>query len=352
MQIIEKSSPHLRRPTASVTRMMRDVTIALLPIIIFAIIQHGLTAVWILLAAVISMALTEYIYYQLLDLKEGKPFTLINDRYTIYNYSIIVSGLIYGLIIPDATPIMVVIIGGVVGVFLTKLVFGGMGHNIFNIAAFSRMFIALAFGGAVAVSKFLPEVDAVTGATVLSEWISTPFLQNTNFSLWQMFSGIGFPGTIGETSALLILVGALYLGIRKSFDVFIPVTYIVTVFLLSTAVMITQDLGFWYPLSHILSGGIMFGVVFMATDPITGPVTRPGRIYFAFGIGVVTFAIRLFGNLPEGVVFAILFMNMLVPAIDYPKWSKNNFTIKRLAIFGVIVLLTLVMFGVGANYVN
>ncbi len=352
MQMIEKNSPHLRRPTASVVRMMSDVAIALTPLVAFAIYQHGLTAVWILLAAVLSMLGTEYIYYQIQDYKNKEKFKLCNKSFTIYNFTIIVSGLIYGLIIPDATPIIVVIIGGVFGVFFAKLVFGGMGQNIFNIAAFARVFIALAFGGAVAVSNYLPQVDGVAGATVLGDWVISPFAQNDNFSLMQMFTGIGLPGTIGETSVLLILVGGIYLFLRKSFDVFVPLTYIATMFILAFAVMLRQDLGLWYPLTHVLAGGVMFGAVFMATDPITIPVTRPGRIYFAFGVGVLTFVIRLFGNLPEGVVFAILIMNMFVPAIDYAKWSKNHFTLKSSLIFAGVIIVTILSVVVGANYVG
>ena len=352
MQMIEKNSPHLRRPNANVVRMMSDVAIALTPLVGFAIYQHGLTAVWILLAAVLSMLGTEYVYYQIQDLKNKEKFTLRNKSFTIYNFTIIVSGLIYGLIIPDATPIIVVIIGGVFGVFFAKLIFGGMGQNIFNIAAFARVFIALAFGGAVAVSNYLPTVDGVAGATVLGDWVISPFAQNDNFTLMQMFTGIGLPGTIGETSVLLILVGGIYLFLRKSFDVFVPITYIATMFILAFAVMLHQDLGIWYPLTHIFAGGVMFGAVFMATDPITIPVNRPGRIYFAFGVGVITFVIRLFGNLPEGVVFAILIMNMFVPAIDYAKWSKSRFTLRSVIIFAVVIALTILSVVVGANYVG
>ena len=227
-----------------------------------------------------------------------------------------------------------------------------MGQNIFNIAAFARVFIALAFGGAVAVTNYLPDIDGVAGATVLGDWLLSPFAQNENFTLWQMFSGIGLPGTIGETSALLIIVGGIYLFLRKSYDVFIPITYIGTMFVLAAAVMVSQDLGFWYPLTHIFAGGVMFGAVFMATDPISGPVTRPGRVYFAFGIGVITFVIRLFGNYPEGVVFAIVIMNMFVPAIDYPKWAKSRFTLRGIIIFAVVVLITIFAVIVGANYVG
>ncbi len=417
MKIIEKSAPHLRKPNASVIRMMRDVVIALLPLVVFAIYNHGLTAVWILAAAIGSMVGTEYIYYQIVDhvkrdrtkaeeikdkitglnkqinqakatyqenqnkaeydetveklkaeirtsketlkaykqastKEENKRFHLFNRQFTLYNYSILVSGIIYGLTVPDSTHVMIVIIGGVVATLLVKMIFGGMGQNIFNIAGFARAFIALGFGAAVGVSNHLPvQDDGTAGATVLGQLAGNPFTETSAFSLWDMFSGIGFPGAIGEASALLILVGALYLFLRKSFDVFVPLVYVGTVFILSTAVMFQQDIGWWYPLTHLFSGGLLFGAVYMATDPITIPVTRPGRIYFAFGLGLLTFVIRLFGQYPEGVVFAILIMNMFVPAIDYAKWSKSKFSKKSSLIFSAIIVLSIVAVMVGASNV-
>ncbi len=350
MELVTKSAPHLRRPNASVVRMMRDVAIALAPLVIFAIYSHGLRALIILLVAIISMVGTEYLYYQLIDRLNGEKFKLNNKSFTIYNFSIVVSGLIYGLTLPDEIPLPVVAIGGIVGVFLAKLIFGGMGQNIFNIAAFARVFVTLSFGTAVAYTN---HVDANAGATVWGILANNLFDASVvdTYGYWTMFSGIGLPGSLGETSALLILAGGLYLFLRKSFDVFVPLTYIGTVFVLSLGVMFTQDLGIWYPLTHLLSGGLMFGAIYMATDPITIPTTRPGRIYFAFGLGVITFVIRLFGDLPEGVVFAILIMNMFVPAIDYHRWAKSKFTPKSLAIFSAVVLVALISVLVGVHYV-
>ena len=351
MEMVSVSSPHLRRPNANVTRMMRDVSIALLPLVIFAIYQHGLSAFWILFASVASMLGTEYIYYQIKDYLDGEKFKWNNKSFTIYNFSVITSGIIYGLTLPEQVPLMVVIIGGVIGVFLAKLIFGGMGQNIFNIAAFARVFVVLSFGSALVYGEF---VDAQAGATALGVLNQSPFAQEVteSYSYWQMFSGIGLPGSLGETGALLILVGGLYLALRRSFDVFVPLTYVATVFVLSTAIMFTQDLGFWYPVTHLLSGGLLFGAVYMATDPITIPVTRPGRIYFAFGVGLITFVIRVFGQLPEGVVFAILIMNMFVPAIDYPKWSVSKFSPRSMMIFTGVVILSIIVVIVGANYVG
>ncbi len=351
MEIVQKSAPHLRKPNANVVRMMSDVAIALSPLVIFAIVQHGMQAFWILLVSVLSMVGTEYVYYQIIDKMNGEKFRINNKSFTIYNFSVVVSGLIYGLTLGDTVPLVVVAIGGIIGVFLAKLIFGGMGQNIFNIAAFARVFVVLAFGGAIAYEAF---IDADAGATALGMLAGEARLDgpiNDTYSYWTMFSGIGLPGSLGETSALLILVGGLYLFLRKSFDIFVPLTYVGTVFLLSLGVMVSTDAGWWFPATHVLAGGLMFAAVYMATDPITIPTTRPGRIYFAFGLGVVTFIIRLFGNLPEGVVFAILIMNMFVPAIDYHKWARNKFTVKSATIFSLVVIVTIILTAVGVNYV-
>ncbi len=420
MEIVTKSSPHLRRPQARVTRMMRDVSIALLPLVIFAIVQHGLAALWILLAAVASMAATEYVYYQVMDLlerlreaksetekqirdlraekkelkaearkkkteeaqeayetflstykeklaplqekrkeenkqaptAENKSFRLWNRSFTLTNFSVVTSGVIYGLTLPDRIPLAVVIIGGVVGLLLAKLIFGGMGQNIFNPAAFARVFVVLSFGTLLSYETFV--ADGAAGATAMSILNENIFDSSVtdHYGIWSLFSGIGLPGSLGETSALLILVGGLYLALRRSFDLVVPLTYIGTVLLLSLTVMFTQGLESWFPLVHLFGGGLLFGAVFMATDPITSPVTRPGRIYFAFGLGVVTFLIRIFGNLPEGVVFAILIMNMFVPALDYPKWARNRFSARAAVIFGMVVVAAIIITNVGVHYVG
>lgn len=350
MQITTQSAPHLRRPKAKVPRMMGDVSIALLPLVIFVIYQHGLNGLMILSAAVLSMMATEYLFYQLRDRAAGEKFKLKNKSFTLNNFTVLTSGLIYGLILPDQTPLMIVIIGGVVGVFFAKLIFGGVGYNIFNIAGFARVFVSLSYTASTAYEKF---IDSTAGASALGILSGNPFDSSVTdtYSYWQLFSGIGLPGSLGETSALLILVGGLYLFLRKSFDAYVPLTYLLTVFVLASAVMLTQDgVGFWYPMTHLLAGGLMFGAIYMATDPVSIPLTRPGRIYFAVGLGVITFVIRLFGNLPEGVVFAILIMNMFVPLIDYPRWSHNKFNVKRAAIFAAVVLVTVVLTVLGVQY--
>jgi len=348
-KIIRKTAPYLRRPHANVTRMMRDVFIALLPVTGFAIYRFGMDAAYILLFSILSMVVTEYLYYQIADIINGEKFKLKNKSFTLYNFSAFTSGLIYGLILPNQTPIATIIISGALGLIFGKLIFGGLGKKMFNPAGLARVLLVINFGTVVGY-----DIDGFAGATALSEISKNVFDSGvlTNFSLFDLFTGIGIPGSIGEVSALLIIVGGIYLALRTSFEVRIPLVYIGTVFVLASAVAIYKDLGIWYPIFHVFSGGLLFGAVFMATDPITSPITKPGRVYFAFALGVLTFFIRLFGAYPEGVVFAILIMNMFVSSFDYYKWSNSSFTKKQGLIFSGIILVTILVTIVGVSYVG
>jgi len=348
-KIVRKTSPYLRRPKASVTRMMRDVTIALLPVTIFAIYKFGMAAVVIIILSILAMAATEYIYYQIVDKVDGEKFKFKNKSFTLYNYSVVTSGLIYALTLPDNTPWFVVIIGASFGVFFGKLIFGGLGQNVFNPAALGRVFIVVSFGTMMSY-----DVDAVAGATALGVLNDNVFGSGVleNFKLMNLFTGMGIPGSIGEMSAILIILGGVYLALRTSFEVRIPLVYIGTVALLAASVAIYQGLGIWYPVFHVLSGGLLFGAVFMATDPITSPITKGGRIYFAFALGVLTFFIRLFGAYPEGVVFSILIMNMFVATFDYYKWTNQQITRKQKIIFLIVILVTIGITLVGVSYVG
>ena len=348
-KIIRKTSPYLRRPKADVTRMMRDVTIALLPVTGFAIWKFGMAAFVIIVLSILSMAVTEYIYYQIVDKLNDEKFKFKNKSFTLYNFSVVTSGLIYALTLPDNTPWFVVIIGAVFGVFFGKLIFGGLGQNIFNPAALGRVFIFVCFG-----TMMTYDIDSVAGATALGILNNDAFniAVLDNFSLINLFTGIGIPGSIGEVSAILLLLGGLYLALRTSFEVRIPLVYIGTVALLATAVALYKGLGVWYPLFHVLSGGLLFGAIFMATDPITSPITKGGRIYFGFSLGVLTFFIRLFGAFPEGVIFSILIMNMFVTSFDYYKWTNQKITKRQIIIFLIVILVTIGITIVGVNYVG
>ncbi|MCK5761629.1 MAG: RnfABCDGE type electron transport complex subunit D [Candidatus Izimaplasma sp.] len=348
-KIVRKTSPYLKRPKANVTRMMRDVTIALLPVTGFAIYKFGMAAVIIIVLSILAMAGTEYLYYQLVDKLDGEKFKFKNKSFTLYNFSVITSGLIYSLTLPDNTPWFVVILGAMFGVFFGKLIFGGMGQNIFNPAALGRVFIVVSFGTMMSY-----DIDAVAGSTALTMLNNDVFNSAVldNFSLINLFTGIGIPGSIGEMSAILIILGGVYLALRTSFEVRIPLTYVGTVILLASAVAIYKGLGIWYPAFHVLSGGLLFGAIFMATDPITSPITKGGRIYFGFALGVLTFFIRVFGAYPEGVIFSILIMNMFVTSFDYYKWTNQQITKRQKIIFSIVVLVTIAITIVGVSHVG
>ena len=202
-KIIRKTSPYLRRPQANVSRMMRDVVIALLPITVFAIYSFGMDAVTILLTAIISMGVTEYVYYQVKDIAAGESFKLKNKSFTLYNFSALTSGLIFGLTLPDQTAIWVVAVSGSLGLFIGKLIFGGLGQNVFNPAAVARVIVVVNF--AIAYSAHTAdiaivggELDSIAGATALQftnysdELITNVFNPAVldNFGLWNLFTGM------------------------------------------------------------------------------------------------------------------------------------------------------------------
>ena len=348
-KILRKTSPYLRRPHANATRMMRDVTIALLPVTVFAIYNFGLTALYILLFSVLSMVVTEYVFYQVQDLLAGEKFKLKNKSFSVYNFSAFTSGLIYGLTLPDSTPLWIVILAGVLGILLGKLIFGGMGQNIFNPAAVARVLVVVNFATMVSYDV---NVDAVAGATALGMTNDTAFNMGVldTYPLWRLFTGIGIPGSLGEVSAMLLIIGGVYLALRTSFEVRIPRKSVGTVFVLASAVALQQGVGMWYPIYQVLSGGLLFGAIFMATDPVTSPITKPGRVYYGFALGAITFIIRLFGALPEGVIFSILIMNMFVTTFDYHKFTHSYFSKKGNIIFASVIIVTILIVLVGANY--
>jgi len=350
-KITRKTSPYLRRPKANVTRMMRDVFIALLPVTIFAIYKFGMAAVMIILVSILSMMAAEYIYYQIVDKLDDEKFKWKNKSFTLYNFSTITSGLIYALILPDATPWYVVMIGAVFGVVFGKLIFGGIGQNIFNPAALGRVFIIVSFG---TLMSFDIDIDAIAQATPLGVLNDDVFNMAVldSYSIADLFTGMAIPGSIGEMSVILILIGGLYLALRTSFEVRIPIAYIGTVALLAGAVAIFKGISFDYVLFHVFSGGLVFGAIFMATDPITSPITKPGRIYFGFALGFLTFIIRVFGAYPEGVMFAILIMNMFVSSFDYYKWTNSKTTKRAKIIFSIVILVSIIVTLVGVYYVE
>lgn len=298
------SSPHLR-DNDTTQRIMLDVIIALLPATLAGIVFFGFRAALIVAATVLASVLTEYL------MRKG-----LKKEQTISDLSAVVTGLLLALNLPPSIPVWIAIVGAVVATGLIKQLFGGLGQNFMNPALGARVIMIVSW------SKFMttwtePFVDTVASATPLSlldaTATATP-VAGQQYSYLDMFLG-KIPGCIGETSALAILIGFAYLLYRRVITWHIPVIYVGTVAAL-TWILGPQGIFTGDPLYHVLSGGLLLGAVFMATDYVTSPMTRKGTVIYAVGCGVLTSLFRLYGNMPEGVSFAIILMNIVTPLID------------------------------------
>jgi len=288
-EFLVSPGPHLWRGR-SVSKIMYIVVLALMFPTAAGVYFFGYHALMVIVVSVAVAVLTEYATKKL------------RKRAFVMDGSAVITGLLLALILPPTIPLWMVAVGSVFSIAIVKEAFGGLGHNIFNPALGGRVFMTACFSAEM-TTWVLPmgfSADAVTSATPLSEgfvWqYKELFLGNTG-------------GSIGETSALLILVGGILLLALGIINWRIPVAYIGTVALLTFA--IGRDAIF-----HVLAGGLMLGAFFMATDYVTSPLTHKGRIIFGIGAGILTVVIRLFGGLPEGVCFSILFMNAVTPLID------------------------------------
>lgn len=272
-------------------KMMKGMLIALAPAALFAIYSYRLSAV-LLIVVSIAAAVGSEALYQYLTKKPVK----------VKDLSAVVTGLLLALTVSPSLPLYVVAAGSIFGIVVGKQLFGGYGKNLFNPALFGRLFIIYAFPGTM--SPWLAPVDLTTTATPLqiirSEGTLTP--------LSDLFLGT-IPGSLGETSALLLLLGAGYLIYNRFANWRIPVSVIAAVVLVS--LLTGQNVLF-----HLFSGSLIIGAFFMATDPVSSPKTQPGRYIFGFGVGLIIMAMRLWGWLPEGTTFAIIGMNLLVPLIN------------------------------------
>ena len=291
------SSPHIRQ--GDTTRgIMSDVVIALLPAAVYGCILFGWHAALVLSVCIIFAVLSEFLWNKALK----KPNTT-------GDMSAVVTGLLLGMNLPSSIPLWQAAIGSIVAIIVVKQMFGGIGQNFVNPALAARIILLVSFPTDMTTwaSPFYytqGAVDAVTSATPLAQNAAGTF----SGSYLDLFLG-NVGGCIGETCALAILLGGIYLIARKVISPIIPVTYIATVFVL--AFVMGQD-----PVFHILSGGVMLGAFFMATDYTTSPITSKGKVIFAIGCGLMTMLIRVYANLPEGVSFSIVLMNILVPHIE------------------------------------
>lgn len=289
------SSPHVR-DKSSTTRIMLDVCIALLPACVFGVINFGINALWVLLVAVVTCVLSEFVYEKIMH----KPNT-------IGDLSAVVTGLLIGMNMPSTMPLWMVALGSVFAIIVVKQLFGGLGQNFMNPALAARCFLLISFAGRMTTFTY----DGVTGATPLAI-LKTEGVAGVD--LLDMFLGTT-AGVIGETSVLAILVGALYLLIRKVIAPTIPLVYI-AVFSVFILVFGGEGFNLEFLAAHLCGGGLMIGAFFMATDYVTSPVTTSGKIIYAAILGILTGLFRMFGNSAEGVSYAIIFTNLLVPIIE------------------------------------
>ena len=287
------ASPHIHSGR-STSAIMRDVLIALVPTTVAGTVIFGLRALLVVAVCVISCVLLEALYN-----------IIVKKDQTVGDLSAAVTGLLLALNLPANVPIWQCVVGCVFAIVLVKCLFGGIGRNLVNPAITARVFMLVAFSN-LAKAAFPANVDAASGATPLVQ-----IDQGSSPSLLDLFLG-RHGGAIGEVCAAALLVGFVYLLIRRVITWHIPVAYIGTVFLLSFALEGNATTA----LSLILSGGLFIGAIFMATDYVTSPPTPLGKLVFGLGAGLLTFLIRHFGVYPEGVSFAILFMNILTPYIE------------------------------------
>jgi electron transport complex protein RnfD len=328
LKIELRTSPHLKQ-TVTVEQIMRNVVYALLPVCAFAVYAFGISVLALLTVTTLTCVLGEALFCRL----SGKPST-VND------WSIVITGLLLGLTLPPGFPLWMAAVAGFVAVGLGKALFGGLGYNVMNPALVGRAFVQAAFPVAITTwtpaflegrfTEFIPstltfpfmqpppvdewiaqaQVDAFSGATPLAlqkfEQIITP--------AGELFTGMT-AGSAGETSALIILAGGLYLAARRMMDWRIPVGVLLGAALTSLPFWLMDSVRYPDPLFVLLSGGLMLGAVFMASDMVASPVTPQGVWLYSLFIGALTVIIRLFGGLTEGVMYAILLGNAISPLI-------------------------------------
>ena len=300
------ASPHIKSPVTTQTIML-DVLLALLPATLWSIYIFGIRSLYIILSAVISSMLFEYLYR-----------LIMHKNNTVSDLSAAVSGLLLALSLPSSVPLWLPVIGSFFAIVIVKQLYGGIGKNVVNPALAARVFLFIAFPTELTTfpAPLTKTVQDVTAS-------ATPLVQLKNGTVpdADIISCLlgSIPGTIGEVSASLLILGGLYLMFKKVFTWHKPVTYIATVALLSVIFPVGNISNVDFMLYQLFTGGLMLGAIFMATDYTTSPVTAKGRIIYGIGCGAITIFIRYFGGYPEGVSFAILIMNLFV-------WYLDKFT--------------------------
>ena len=319
-KLIISPSPHIHSGD-SVEKNMYGVLIALVPAWIVSLIFFGLGALIVTLVAIAACILFEYLIQRFLI--KGKP--------TINDGSAIITGTLLAFNLPSNLPVWIIVIGALVAIGIGKMTFGGLGKNIFNPALVGRVFLLISFPVQMTnwpTPGFFPVeyTDAVTGATTLA-MIKGHFGELPSYTT--LLSG-KMGGSMGEISAIALILGGLYMLWKKIITWHIPVSILLTVAAFTGIMYWINPVEYAVPWLHLLSGGLLLGAIFMATDYVTSPMAKKGMIIYGVGIGIITVVIRLFGAYPEGMSFAILIMNALTPLINmYVKPKRFGEAVKN-----------------------
>ncbi len=309
-------SPHVNSDL-SVKKIMWGVVIALVPTMLVSFWYFGLGAIIITLTSVLACVLFEYLIQKY----------MLKQTPTVSDGSAVITGILLALNVPSNLPIWMIIIGALVAIGVAKMTYGGLGKNPFNPALIGRVFLLISFPVDM-TSWPLPSVnrtaifDAITGPTALgtikegvAKGESIQQLMHNIPSYTDMLLG-NMGGSLGEVSAIAIILGGLFMLFRKIITWHIPVSFLLTVFVFTGILFEIDNTKYVDPVFHLLTGGLMLGAIFMATDMVTSPMSKAGMLIFGFGCGLLTVLIRVWGSYPEGVSFAILIMNALVPLIN------------------------------------
>ncbi len=360
MTIVKENSPHIRRK-ATVTRMMVDVLIALAPTLIFSFVIYPIKTLIFYVISLAIMNAAEFVYVGLRNMmpKDDQKHTFkekfehsYKGKYGINNFlTASITAVIFTLIMPAGAPIYAVIIGALVGIVFGKLLFGGLGSNIFNPAAVGMVFAKLCFGNQYKVVEppswwftLVSGPDITTGATPLTLVNGGALSDIGRYDLLSMFFG-QMPGTLGEVYKITILIGLIYLLVRRSIDYRIVVSYLGTAFILAFVAGLSvfglnnEVNPFHFTMYQMLSGGLLFGATFMMTDPVTSPINSPSRWIYGIVAGILTMFIRFFAALPEGVGFSILLANMVAVVLDHYEWSNPRYTWKKFVAMGSLIVV-------------
>ena len=309
-RLIVSPSPHLHTKT-STKSLMRDVVIAMMPAVIVSVLCYGWSELLVLGVSVASCVLLEYLITKY----------MLKKPCTVCDMSAVVTGILLALNLPATTPWWVVFVGAVFAIGVAKMTFGGLGQNLFNPAIAGRVFLLISFPTYMTdwtkPQGFIGNFDAYTGATPLglAKEGGMAAIEHLNYAD-MLFVNIG--GCAGELSAIAILAGFVYLLARRVIRPYITLSILATVAVFSGIFWAINPAEFTDPVFNLLTGGVLLGSVFMATDYVTSPMSNMGGIVYGIGIGVLTMLIRYFGAYPEGMSFAILIMNSVVPLLN--KW--------------------------------